>query len=318
MMVCTIWGLHFTVMRLTIGESGEGVAPLLYAATRMSLVAFIMSPFLRWHRGQMGGILIGGLGFGALNYAFMFPALSMTTASAAAVAIELYMPFSILLGVLILGERIRGWSILGIVLAFSGVVIIGLSEPGEAAGPLFALGLLLIAAAALSEATGAIAVKRLSKIRPQELVAWFAVIGTIVLWPLTLIIETDQFVAFAPDLRWRFAAGVLYSALLVSIVAHGAYYWLLARLPIQVVAPIGLMNTVIGVLGGVLIVGEAPTPALFIGMGVTLCGVAIIVWRSRKKSEALPQADPILATDDGQMGEHETAPAPTIITLKSP
>ncbi|MGB6319672.1 MAG: DMT family transporter, partial [Litorimonas sp.] len=138
LMICTIWGLHFSVMRTAIGELG--VPPLFYAAVRMTLVAAIMLPWLRWHPGQMRAVLIGGLGFGALNYAFMFPAMGMTTASAAAVAIELYMPFSVLLGVLILGERIRGWSWAGIVLAFAGVAVIGVSghggEAAMAAGPL--------------------------------------------------------------------------------------------------------------------------------------------------------------------------------------
>ncbi|GLQ21822.1 DMT family transporter [Algimonas porphyrae] len=284
LMVCTIWGLHFSVMRTAIGE--YGLPPIFYAAMRMTLVALIMLPFLRWHPGQMRYVLIGGLGFGALNYAFMFPAMGMTTASAAAVAVELYMPFSVLLGVLLLGERIRGWSIFGIILAFVGVAIIGFAGPGEAVGPLFLLGVGLIVCGAFSEACAAIAVKRTKGIGPFQLVAWFAVVGTIVLWPLTLITETDQTVAFAPELRWTFAAALAYSVLLVSIVAHGSYYWLLSRLPIQVVAPVGLLNTIIGVLGGLIILREPPSAALFIGVGVTLAGVGIVIWRSNKRPGA--------------------------------
>ena len=286
LMVCTIWGLHFTVMRTVIGT--EGVDPLFYAAVRMSCVALLMAPFLRWHTGQMRYVLLAGLGFGALNYAFMFPALGMTTASAAAVAIELYMPFSVLLGVLLLGERIKLWSGLGIGLAFAGVVIIGLSEPGEAAGPLFALGLVLMACAAASEAAGAVAVKRVT-LNPMEILAWTGVVGTVVLWPLTLVLEDDPLANFAPDRRMALFGGLAYSALLVSIVAHGSYYWLLARLPINVVAPLGLLNTVIGVAGGLVLLGEPLTPGLATGIAVTLAGVGVILWRSRVKAAALPE-----------------------------
>lgn len=303
--VCTLWGLHFTVMRLAIGEAG--VEPLFYAATRMSLVALLMLPFLRWHKGQMCGVLVGGLGFGALNYALLFPALSMTTASAGAVVIELYMPFSILLGVLFLGERIKGWSILGIVLAFSGVMVIALAEPGDEAGPLFAVGLLMIAGSALCEASAAITVKTLRGIAPMQLVAWFALIGTIVLWPMTLILEDGQLRALDTDMRIGFLGALLYSAVLVSIVSHASYYWLLARLPIQIIAPIGLMTTVIGVLGGLFIVGETPTLSLFAGMVLTLAGVAIILWRSRKKVTEISSSGPISVTDPDHPGPHETA-----------
>ncbi|GLQ22655.1 membrane protein [Algimonas ampicilliniresistens] len=285
LMICTIWGLHFSVMRTAIGDFG--MPPLFYAAMRMSLVAILMSPFLRWHKGQMRAVFIGGLGFGALNYAFMFPAMGMTTASAAAVAIELYMPFSVLLGVLLLGERIRGWSSLGIALAFLGVIIIAIAGPREAVGPLFIVGLALIACGALSEAFAAIAVKRTKGIKPSQLVAWFAVIGTIILWPLTLVLETNQTAVFAPDLRWMFLAALAYSTLLVSILAHGSYYWLLSRLPIQVVAPSGLLNTVIGVAGGLIILREPLSLGLILGVAVTMSGVGIVIWRSthRKKIE---------------------------------
>lgn len=282
LMVCTIWGLHFVVMRVAIGDIG--IPPVFYAAVRMSCVALIMLPFLRWHPGQMRMVLIGGLGFGALNYAFMFPAMGMTTASAGAVAIELYMPFSVLLGVLLLGERIKGWSWLGISLAFFGVIIIGLAGPDEAAGPLFVLGIAMMAVAAMSEACGAIAVKRTHNIKPSQLVAWFAVVGTVVLWPLTLLIESDQTAVFAPDLRWKFLAALAYSALLVSIVAHGSYYWLLSRLPIQVVTPSGLLTTVIGVAGGLVILKEPLSVGLGLGIAVTLIGVAIVIWRGNRRA----------------------------------
>ena len=304
LMVCTVWGLHFTVMRHAIGA--QGIDPLFYAATRMSLVALVMAPFLRWHPGQMGKVVVAGLGFGAFNYLFMFPALGMTTASAAAVAIELYMPMSVILGVVLLGERIRAWSGLGIALAFAGVVVIGLSEPGGTVGPLFALGIALIALAALSEAFGAIAVKKLPGLSPFQLVAWAGVMGSLVLWPATLILEDNQLAALAPETRAGFLAALLYSALLVSVVAHGSYYWLLGRLPLSVVAPVGLLNTVIGVAGGLLILREAPTPALFTGMAVTLAGVALIIWRSRVKATQVSQARPISVTQAGQEPTHDT------------
>lgn len=284
MMICTIWGLHFVVMKFTVVDMG--VPPLFYAALRMLLVTIVLLPFLRWHKGQMKAVLMGGLGFGALNYAFMFPAMQLTTASAAAVTIELYMPFSILLSVLILGERIGPWRITGSALAFVGVVLIGLGAPSEVAGQGFALGIGFMACAAMSEAIGAVSVKSVKAVNPIQLLAWFGVVGSLVLWPLTLILETDQMSAFAPDTRVNFGLALMYSALLVSLVAHGSYYWLLQRLPIHTVAPSGLMTTVIGVVAGVFILKEALTAILLVGALITLSGISIILWRNRKKSKS--------------------------------
>lgn len=284
LLVCTIWGLHFTVMRFAIGDMN--VPPIFYAALRIVCVTVILLPWLRWHTGQMKFILLGGLGYGALNYAFMFPALELTTASAASIAIELYMPFSILLSVIFLKERLGLWRSVGAGLAFIGVVIIGLGAPSETAGKGFALGIFLMACAAMSEAIGAISVKSVKDVKPIELLAWFGLVGTCVLTPLSLILETDQFRVFQPDLIVRFGLCLMYSVILVSLVAHGSYYWLLQRLPLSLVAPSGLLTTLIGVLGGTLILGEDLTVTLIAGGVVTLFGIALILWRNRKKDVA--------------------------------
>lgn len=280
LMVCTIWGLHFSVMKYAV--DGIGVSPIFYAALRISCLALILLPWLRWHSGQMRFVLLGGLGFGALNYAFMFPALQLTTASAAAIAIELYMPFSILLSFIFLKERLGPWRAAGAALAFTGVVIIGLGAPAEQAGRGFSLGIALMACGAMSEAVGAISVKSVKKVSPIQLLAWFGVVGSLVLWPLTLLLENNQMQAFAPETRLNFGLCLTYSVLFVSLIAHGSYYWLLQRLPIYTVAPSGLMTTVIGVAGGTLILGESLTLTLLIGGTVTLSGIALILWRERK------------------------------------
>ena len=281
LLVCTIWGLHFTVMRFAIGDMN--VPPIFYAALRIVCVTVILLPWLRWHTGQMKFVLLGGLGYGALNYAFMFPALELTTASAASIAIELYMPFSILLSVIFLKERLGLWRSVGAGLAFIGVVIIGLGAPSETAGKGFALGIFLMACAAMSEAIGAISVKSVKNVKPIELLAWFGLVGTCVLTPLSMILETDQFRVFQPDLIVRFGLCLMYSVILVSLVAHGSYYWLLQRLPLSLVAPSGLLTTLIGVLGGTLILGEDLTVTLIAGGVVTLFGIALILWRNRNK-----------------------------------
>ena len=103
MMVCLFWGMHFVVMKLTVTDTAE---PLFYAAVRMSLVGLLLAPKLKWHQGQMRAVCMAGACYAGLNYAFAFPALSMTTASAAAIAFELYVPFSIILSVLIFKEKI--------------------------------------------------------------------------------------------------------------------------------------------------------------------------------------------------------------------
>lgn len=281
-LVCLIWGLHFIVMKVTVGDAAD---PLFYAALRMSIVALIMLPWLKWHKGLMWPILGAGLGYGALNYAFMFPALGLTTASAAAITIELYVPFSIILSVIVFKDKIGPYKILGILLAFAGVIIIAAAKPDESAGPYFLLGIFLMIGAALSEAIGAVLVKLVNGVGPLQLLAWFAVIGSAVLWPLSFLLESHQLDAFAPENRVTFFLALAYSALLVSIVAHGSYYWLLQRLPIYIVSSTGLMTTVIAVIASALILGEALTPNLLLGGLITLGGITLILARKNRTAQ---------------------------------
>lgn len=285
LLVCCIWGLHFVVMKLTVNGTAE---PIFYAAVRMSLVALVLLPKLKWHKGLMPLILCAGLAYGALNYAFMFPALKLTTASAAAVTIELYVPFSIILSVIVFKDHIGAFKLAGIALALIGVAIVSSGGPDETAGPYFLIGILLMACAAMSEAVGAVLVKKIRGVKPIELVAWFAVVGTAVLWPLTLILEDNQMTAFSADNRMAFGFAILYSALLVSVVAHTSYYWLLQRLPIYIVSTSGLMTTLIAVVASILVLNESLTTQFIIGGLMTLAGVGLILWRNQKMSKSSP------------------------------
>lgn len=284
-LVCLIWGLHFIVMKVTVGDAAD---PLFYAALRMSIVAVIMLPWLKWHKGLMWPILGAGLGYGALNYAFMFPALGLTTASAAAITIELYVPFSIILSVLVFKDKIGLYKILGILLAFTGVIIIAAAKPDQSAGPYFLWGIVLMVGAAMSEAVGAVLVKLVKGVGPLQLLAWFAIIGSAVLWPLSFGLEDNQLDAFAPANRKTFVLALAYSALLVSVVAHGSYYWLLQRLPIYIVSSTGLMTTVIAVIASAVLLGETLTLNLLAGGLLTLSGIGLILARNNRKVQTPP------------------------------
>jgi len=109
-----------------------------------------------------------------------------------------------------------------------------------------------------------------------------------VLWPLSLALEDNQLEAFAPDTRNAFILALIYSALIVSIVAHSCYYWLLQRLPIYIVSSTGLMTTVIAVIASAVLLGEALTLNLLLGGVITLGGIGLILARKNKAAVTPP------------------------------
>ncbi|ADM10664.1 integral membrane protein [Parvularcula bermudensis HTCC2503] len=282
LMVCTLWGLHIVVVRATVDD----VPALLYVALRMSLVAVLLIPFLRWHKGRMRPILVAGLCFGGFNYAFLFNGLRFVPAGVGALLVELYVPIAMGLSILLLGERV-GWRRgTGAALAVLGAVIIVTGEGEAMSGATnLPLGAVLLIAGAFCEALGAILIKRVHGVSALQLLAWFGVVGGVVSWGLTIVLIGDQVPDAIPNLATGgFVSALIYSAIGASIMGHASYYWLLQRVDVTVLAPSGVLTTVIAVTAGTLFLDEPLTARLIVGGALTLLGVGIIAIRSAKKA----------------------------------
>ncbi len=279
LLICFIWGFHFVVLKFAVGE----LPPLFYAAIRMILVSLILSPFLVWRKREMGFVLIGGLCLGGLNYALMFTGLKYATASAAAIALELNVPFATVMAMLFLGDR-PGWRrLLGITLAFLGVAVIALGGDGSGDGAHIGIGVGFVAGGAFCEAFGAVIVKRTTAFRPHELLAWFALVGAVSLSALSYILEDGQAQAWAAADTTMIVGATVYSALAASLLGHTVYYWLLQRLPISMVAPSVLFTTVIAVFFGVVLLGDPFGWRMVVGGLMTFAGVGLVLLRNVKK-----------------------------------
>ena len=156
---------------------------------------------------------------------------------------------------------------------------------------------MLIICGGMSEATGAIFIKKIHGVSALQLLSWFALIGSGLTLVLSLTLESGQFAFLGTPARGGIIAAVLYSAVIASIIGHASYYWLLQRLDVSQVAPAGLMTTVIAVGAGVFLLGETFTFRLAFGALLTMTGVAIIIFRSAQKAiekevEPLPVMGP--------------------------
>lgn len=279
--VCLAWGLHFVVVKLAVTE----IPPIFYAAMRMTLVAALMVPFLRWRPGQMIKIACAGLCLGSLNYAFLFTGVGMATASTAAIAIELHVPFATILAVIFLKDRVGLPRIAGMTLAFAGVALIALAENDAPAATNHTLGLFLVACGAFMEAVGAVLVKKIGGFKPLELLAWFALIGAVTLWGLTFTVERDHAEALARADTTLVVAAIVYSAFAASIFGHSAYYWLLQRLPVSIVSPSVLLTTLFAVFFGVVLLGEPLGLHIMIGGMMVIVGVGVVLLRNSAKRD---------------------------------
>jgi O-acetylserine/cysteine efflux transporter len=254
--------------------------PLYFTGLRFAVVAVVLWPLLRLPRPQLRLILSIALTVGVLHFGLIYLGLALAEdISTVAIALQMVVPFTTLLGVLMLGERIGWRRITGMALAFAGVLLIAFDP--RVLGYLGALGLVLLGALAM--ALGTIYMKRLSRVQPLELQAWIGLVGAPSLLLLSLVFEQGQWQATveADSMSW---AAVVFSALGSSVVAHAGLYWLIQRYEVSLVSPLMLLSTVFSVSFGIWLMGDVLTPAIIVGGLATLTGVAVIAARSGRSA----------------------------------
>lgn len=268
----TAWAFNFIA-----GKAGvTHFPPLLFTTLRFGMVLLLLFPFLRWVPGQMRQVIQVGFVLGVLHFSLIFAGLAAAgDITSIAIAAQLYVPFSALLAVLVLGETMGRRHLLGIGAAFGGVLVIGFD-------PMVFLhldALLLIIGAAMAMAVATIFMRQLQGVGVFTLQAWIALIATPCLLALSLLLETGQ-VAALHAATWLDFGAPVYSAVGASLVGHGIMYYLLGRYPVSVTAPFMLLTPVLAVGFGVTLWGDALTWKLVLGGTMTIAGVAIITVRA--------------------------------------
>jgi O-acetylserine/cysteine efflux transporter len=273
-----MWALNIIAAKMAVTE----VAPLTAAFLRQAIVCVVCLSWLRIVPGQMRaliglGVLTGGLFFVFINLSL----LAATNVSALAIAGQLGVPFSMILAVLVLGERIHRYRIAGVAMSFLGVGIL-LFDPGivdEVAG----IALQVVASAIW--ACASLIQRNVRDVPILTVYAWIGLIGVMMLAPIALIFEPHG-MATIPLIPLSSFGWIAFSAIGSTLLGHGSMAWLIQRHPISVVAPLTLAAPVLSVLVASWYFRTPLTPVMILGGIVALGGVAIVTIRSAKAGEA--------------------------------
>lgn len=273
-LICVVWGASNVVSKLVVGP--WQVPPLFFAAVRFALVLAVTLPWLLPVPRPVWRILLVGICMGAGNFALLFIGLQTASPSAVAVVVQAGLPITTLLSIVMLGERIHWRRWLGISLTLVGVLIV-VWRPGFALSP----GLLFVLGAAFAGSLGAILMKQMDEIAPLRFQAWVGLTATVPLALASALFEQGQWDS-AVAAGWPFVAAVLFSALIVSVCAHTAYYGLIARYEANLLAPLTLITPLSTIALGVMITGDQLDERMILGSALALVGVLIVAVRRTK------------------------------------
>jgi len=269
--ICLTWGASNVLSKIVVGQ--WHIPPLFFAAVRFAIVFAVTIPWLLpMPRPAWRIILVGAL-MGAGNFALLFLGLRTASPSMAAVVVQASVPITTLLSVAILGERVRWRRGAGIALTLAGVLLV-MWRPGFAISP----GLLFILGAACAGSLGAIMMKQMDAIAPLRFQAWVGLTGVVSLGAASAAFEDHQWQTGIAA-GWPFVAALLFSALLVSVCAHSAYYWLIARYEASLLAPLTLLTPLSTIALGVMITGDRLDGRMILGAVLALLGVLVIALR---------------------------------------
>lgn len=276
-----VWGFNMVAAKFAV----DAVGSIGAAGLRMAVVLLVCLPWLRIVPGRMRALAVIGMVNGVLFLVITNVALKVAeNMGALAVASQLGVPMSLVLGVLLLGERIHWPRMAAVALAFAGVVVMGF-DPAIINDR---LGLALVALASLIWATGNLLFRRLVGVPVMTSYAWLAAFSVPAMAAGMLLFE-PQDVARIPHMPPIAIGAILFSGLGATILGQGGMTWLLQRHSVSVVAPLTLASPLIATVSTVLVFDSTVTAQMVVGGLMTLAGVAIIVIRSAR---ARPELEP--------------------------
>lgn len=273
LLVCFLWAMHTVVSKVVV--SGMEIPPLYYAAVRYGIIAALAFPWLLPTPRPQWRILLVGFLMGGGGFALFFLGIKAATPSSAAVVSQLGLPITVLLSAAMLRERIDWRRALGIAVTFIGGILV-MWDPSS--GLPISGGLVLILGSAFAGSLASVMMKQMEGVRPLQFQAWVGFSSVMPLTFLTAGLETDQLTR-ALEAGWAFLAALLFSALIVSLVAHTLYYGLLVKYPANLIAPLMIMSPIMTVGLGIVATGDPFDLRMAVGTGIALCGVMIITLR---------------------------------------
>ena len=275
------WGLNYVAAKL----SYAGYDPVFLSVMRSLIGGLCVMAWCRWRGialfGHDGTLLAGtavGLLFG-VEFLFLYIGLEHTTVARNTLLVNA-MPFWMLLGGhFLLGERMTVRKVLGLVLAFCGLVLVFADKLGDYKDTML-LGDLLSLGAGVAWAGTNILIKRsnLTSV-PAEKLLLYQLAGAALVGLLVMPFSGPPVRAFAlvPTLA------LLFQAIYVVALTYVLWFWMLGRYPASSLSSFAFLTPVFGVLCGALFLGEPLSAGVFLALLLIVAGLIIVNRPARRQ-----------------------------------
>jgi len=262
LLVVTIWGANFTVVKLGL----DGVPPMLLVALRfvfviLPAILFVRRPAVSARYWMTYGAAVGIGQFGCLFYAMHIG----MPAGVASVVLQSQAFFTLIFAVILLRERISTAQLIGLALSSLGLYLVwsGSGSANVLSIPPFAF-LLFIAGAAfwgisniVVRSAAASAAREGKQLDILSLIVWSSLIPPIPLFLFAILLDTPQgVIGVVVNLDGMSLFTIVYLAYGATIFGFGIWSKLLSKYPASQVAPLSFLVPVTGLLTAGFVLGE--------------------------------------------------------------
>ena len=276
--VC-IWAASFVFIKLAL----EDIPPMTLALTRFAIATPILIAITSRQQASRSAMklalrndfwsfsILGLIGVTFL-YVFQFYSLRFISATEGSIIINLHAIFAMLLSAAFLNEPLTKQKMLGVFVAFSGVVVITIKNTtGAIVSLIEPVGVVLMIAAALCWASYSVYGKKvLQKYSNQVTTSCAFLLGTLYLIPFAASEESLNSIVSSSPITWL---SIIFLAIPSSVVAYILWNRLIHELDVTKVLVSLYVIPIPTAILSFIILGETITHSVILGAALIIVGV---------------------------------------------
>jgi len=277
-----LWGFNYTAIKV----SNQGISPVFASALRSVIASLcgvvyclrkqqkLFHTNIMLFHGMMVGLMFG------LEFACIYFGLLLTDASRSVVFVYLS-PFVVAVGAhfFLRGDRLTFLKVLGLTLAFMGIVIVFLGRP-QTAKPTMLIGDILQITAAFLWGATTLYIKRFmaEKIHPINTFLYQLFFSIPILFAVSLILEPH----WISKIDLTIGLSLFYQSVIVAFASFLIWFKLIHDYSVSRLSAFTFFTPIFGVLFGILFMREELTSSLMIGLPMVCVGIFLVNWKKKR------------------------------------
>ena len=280
--VMFLWAICFPLIVLGLPHAPH----ITFAAMRALLAgASLLIPAMIMKRSQPRNLrdwfMLSAIGLGATTLGFfgMFHASEFVSPGIATVIANTQPLMAAILAAVILKEYLDGRGKAGLLLAFSGIVVLALPSLLLNAGNTYALGIFYIILGALGITVSNVLIRHMAgRIDALSAMGWQLVIGSLFLAVIAFLTEDMSAVTW----NMPFILSLLGLALPGTALAYWLWYRVLGQVELNRANAFSFLVPIFGLAMGVIFYQESFGLLTAAGIGLTILGIFLVNWPGRR------------------------------------